>query len=115
MGRIHARREFLKKSSAALAGISILPRSVLGGPGKISEQSTEAEVFTRWDTPEQVQSYLPEDVTFEGWRGVRVFTPAAVAFKVPLAEKILPALEERVLNSPLARFGGFLIAVCRKN
>lgn len=87
---------------------------VLGGPGKISDQSTEAEVFTRWDTPKEVQSYLPGDVTFEGWRGVRVFTPAAVAFKVPLAEKILPALEERVLNSPLARFGGFLIAVCRK-
>ena len=87
---------------------------LLGGPGKISEQSTEAEVYTRWDTPDEIESYLPGDVTFEGWRGVRVFTPAAVAFKVPLAETVLPKLEAMALASPLARFGGFLIAVCRK-
>jgi ubiquinone/menaquinone biosynthesis C-methylase UbiE len=88
---------------------------LLGGPGKISDQSTEAEVFTRWDTPSEIESYLPGDVTFEGWRGVRVFTPAAVAFKVPLVNSFLPKLEAMALASPLARFGGFLIAVCQKS
>jgi ubiquinone/menaquinone biosynthesis C-methylase UbiE len=86
----------------------------LGGPGKISEQRTEEEVYTRWDTPEQVRSYLPGNVTFEGWRGVRVFTPAAVAFRLPFANTLIPALEARAVSSPLARFGGFLIAVCKK-
>ncbi|MCP4196143.1 MAG: class I SAM-dependent methyltransferase [Proteobacteria bacterium] len=87
---------------------------LLGGPKKISEQSTEAEVYTRWDTPSEIKSFLPGDVTFEGWRGVRVFTPAAAAFKVPLVQTFLPKLEAKALASPLARFGGFLIAVCRK-
>jgi SAM-dependent methyltransferase len=86
----------------------------LGGPGSISSSRTEAEVFTRWDTPDEIMSYLPSDVVFEGWRGVRVFTPAAMAFKIPGASKILPALEKTVVDSPLAQFGGFLIAVCRK-
>ncbi len=86
----------------------------LGRPGKISEQRTEAEVFTRWDTPDQIMGYLPSDVTFVGWRGVRVFTPAALAFRIPGASTILPTIESRAMRSPLARFGGFLIAVCQK-
>jgi ubiquinone/menaquinone biosynthesis C-methylase UbiE len=86
----------------------------LGGPGRISESRTEAEVFTRWDTPEEIMSYLPASVTFEGWRGVRVLTPAAAAFKFPLAGKILPFIEEKMLTSRFAKYGGFLIAVCQK-
>ena len=85
-----------------------------GGPGDISASRTEADVFCRWDTPAKILRYLPPDVKFEGWRGVRVFTPAAAAFKLPGINAILPAIERRALNSRLARFGGFLIAVCRK-
>ena len=87
----------------------------LGGPGHISENRTEAEVFTRWDTPEEILGYLPDSVTFEGWRGVRVVTPAAAAFKLPLAGKVLPVIEKLALTSRAAKYGGFLIAVCRKN
>ena len=85
-----------------------------GGPGSISNSRTEADVFCRWDTPEQVIGYLPNDVQFESWRGVRVFTPGAFAFRLPGVRTLLPALERRALDSQLARFGGFLIAVCRK-
>jgi SAM-dependent methyltransferase len=87
----------------------------LGGPGHISESRTEDEVFTRWDTPESVMSYLPPNVTFKGWRGVRVLTPAAAAFRIPGMSKVLPGLERRAMSSWLARFGGFLIAICEKN
>ncbi len=86
----------------------------LGGPGKISKDRTEADVYTRWDTPKKAKSYLPNEVSLEGWRGVRVFTPAALAFKIPGANTLLPTLESWAIDSPLARFGGFLIAVCRK-
>ena len=86
----------------------------LGGPGNISDQRTEADVFCRWDTPEQVIGYLPGDVQFDGWRGVRVFTPGAFAFRVPIVRNLLPSIERRALDSKLARFGGFLIAVCTK-
>lgn len=86
----------------------------IGGPGDISANRTEADVFCRWDTPEQIMGYLPPDVQFEGWRGVRVFTPAAALFRIPGVNSILPLLESRALNSKLARFAGFLIAVCKK-
>ena len=86
----------------------------VGGPQKISQERTEAEVFTRWDTPEEILGYLPDTVDFEAWRGIRVLTPAAVAFKIPLVSTVLPKLESIAANSPLARFGGFLIAVSQK-
>jgi SAM-dependent methyltransferase len=87
----------------------------IGRPGRISADRTEAEVFTRWDTPRQVRGYIPSGMTFEGWRGVRVFTPAAKVFNLPVAGAVLSAAERRAVSSPLARFGGFLIAVCRKS
>ena len=86
----------------------------LGGPKKISETKTEAEVFTRWDRPEAVRGYLPDDVKFLGWRGVRVLTPAAFVHRIPLAGRLISRAEELTLRSPLARFGGFLVAVCQK-
>jgi ubiquinone/menaquinone biosynthesis C-methylase UbiE len=86
----------------------------VGGPGNISDQRTEDDVFCRWDTKEQIVQYLPNDVQLEGWRGVRVLTPAAFVFKIPGVNKVLPALERRCLDSTLARFAGFLVAVCKK-
>lgn len=86
----------------------------LGGPGHISENRTEAEVFTRWDTPQEVLSYLPETVVFERWAGVRVITPAAAVFMLPLVDTILPRIERNLISSRFAHFGGFLIAICEK-
>lgn len=86
----------------------------LGGPGKISESRTEAEMFTRWDSPRRVAGYLPPGLVFEGWRGVRVLTPAAFVHDVPIVGSLLAGAERRAMRSPLARFGGFLVAVCRK-
>lgn len=86
----------------------------LGGPGKISGQRTEDEVFTRWDTPRQARGHLPQGLVFEGWRGVRVFTPAAFFHKIPVAGKLLASGERLAVDSPVSRFGGFLVAVCRK-
>jgi ubiquinone/menaquinone biosynthesis C-methylase UbiE len=88
---------------------------ILGGPGRISAARTEAEVFTRWDTPRQAAAHLPAGLTVEGWRGVRVFTPAAAAFRVPGLSAVLDRAEGWAVDGPLARFGGFLVAVCKKN
>jgi ubiquinone/menaquinone biosynthesis C-methylase UbiE len=86
----------------------------IGRPGRISERRTEAEMFTRWDTPRQVRSYLPPGLVFEGWRGVRVLTPTAFVHDVPIVGGLVTKAERRAMGSPLARFGGFLVAVCRK-
>jgi len=87
----------------------------LASPGRISAERTEAEVFTRWDTPREAAAHLPFGLEVESWRGVRVFTPAAAAVRIPLLGTALRRAERWASSSPLARFGGFLVAVCRKS
>ncbi len=84
------------------------------GPRPISEGRTEADVFTRWDSPRAVRALLPFDVELQGFRGVRVLTPAAFVYKVPVLSHALALLERRALDSALSRFGGFLIVLARK-
>jgi len=86
----------------------------LAGPGSISEGRTEADVFTRWDTPRSIARMLPSDVDLESFRGVRVLTPAAFVHKLPLLGSAFAAAERHALSSPLRRFGGFLIVIARK-
>lgn len=87
----------------------------LSAPGRISADRTEAEVFTRWDTPREAAALLPHGLAVESWRGVRVLTPAAAALEVPVLGSVLWRAERWAADSPLARFGGFLVAVCRKS
>jgi SAM-dependent methyltransferase len=87
----------------------------LTSPGRISARRTEADVFTRWDTPRQAAAQLPYGLRVESWKGVRIFTPAARALALPLLGSVLRRAEQWAVASPLARFGGFLVAVCRKS
>ena len=86
----------------------------IAGPQPISDGRTEADVFTRWDSPRAIRALLPSGVALEAFRGVRVFTPAAFVYKLPLVSPALQVLERRALASPLRYFGGFLIAILRK-
>ena len=87
----------------------------LGPPGAVSETATEAAVFTRFDTPAQVRSYLPAGATLVASRGVRIVTPAAAALRLPVLGRALRAIEWRLCDSPLSVFGGFWIAAIRKD
>jgi ubiquinone/menaquinone biosynthesis C-methylase UbiE len=86
----------------------------LAGPQPISEGRTEADVFTRWDSPRAIRNLLPADVELMEFRGVRVLTPAAFVHKLPLVGRAFSIAEHRVIDSPLRYFGGFLIAIARK-
>jgi SAM-dependent methyltransferase len=87
----------------------------IAGPQPISDGRNEADVFTRWDSPRAIRELLPPRVALESVRGVRVFTPAAFVHKVPLVRSVFAALERRAVTSPLRYFGGFLIAILRKD
>jgi ubiquinone/menaquinone biosynthesis C-methylase UbiE len=87
----------------------------VAGPGKISENRTEADVFTRWDTPLEIPKLLPSSLSLVEYRGVRVVTPAAFVHKVPLVGQAFAAIERRTVRSPLRYFGGFLLAILRKH
>lgn len=82
--------------------------------GRISERTTEREVYTRWDTVRQVRGHLPGTVELLELHGVRVLTPAAVLHRVPLLATLLARGERLALRSPLRWFGGFIVAECMK-
>jgi ubiquinone/menaquinone biosynthesis C-methylase UbiE len=86
----------------------------LAGPQPISDGRTEADVYTRWDSPLELPKLFPSGVQIEGLRGVRVFTPAAFAHRVPVLRNVLALAERRAVDSPLRYFGGFLIVLARK-
>jgi ubiquinone/menaquinone biosynthesis C-methylase UbiE len=87
----------------------------IAGPQRISEQRTEADVFTRWDSPSAVRALLPAGVTLEDFRGVRVVTPAAFVHKLPGFAQAFAAAERACVTNPLRYFGGFLLAIVRKH
>jgi len=82
----------------------------LAQAGRISEQTTEREVYTRWDNPEQVRALLPDNLELLEMHGVRVLTPMAALHRVPLLGELLARGEEAAVDSPLRWFGGFLVA-----
>lgn len=86
----------------------------LAGPRSVGGGTTEADVYTRWDSPYAVRRHLPEELSLEAFRGVRVLTPAAFAHRIPGVREVLSRAEHACVDSPLRYAGGFLIAVLRK-
>lgn len=82
----------------------------LAGPGVISAERDESDVFTRWTSPLEVRGLLPPGVELVGFHGVRVWTPAAVVHRVPLLGRSLRVAERWSVDSPLRFFAGFLVA-----
>ena len=83
--------------------------------GKISEKRRESEVFTRFDAPWVIPRILPPGTTLEGARGIRIVTPVAAAMRVPYVGAALRRLETSLADGRLAVFGGFYVAVIRKD
>lgn len=86
----------------------------LAGPRPIGEGTTEADVFTRWDRPDDIRRLLPSGLELVDFAGVRVVTPAAFVHRVPLLRDVVARAERACLHSPLRTFAGFLIAVARR-
>ena len=85
-----------------------------GPAGRIGQQTTEAAVYTRFDSPAQVDAMLPAGTRRIDQRGVRILTPAAKMLRLPVLGTLMRGAEEQLCDSPLARFGGFWIAAIRK-
>ena len=82
--------------------------------GRISEQTTEAEVFTRFDTLLSLKRRLPTSLTLERVSGIRVVTPTALFHRLPVIRSLLGRLEWRARDSLLKYFGGFLALHLRR-
>jgi ubiquinone/menaquinone biosynthesis C-methylase UbiE len=87
----------------------------IAGPQRISEERTEADVYTRWDGPVTIPKLLPAGLELIEYRGVRVATPFAFVHKIPIVRAAFSYVERKSVRSPLRYFGGFLLAVLRKH
>lgn len=85
-------------------------------PGKISQNTDEDSVYTRYDTLGQIESYLPREIRVEGVHGIRVVTPLPQSHRWPIVGPALQAMERAAADLPvLRRLGGFLLVVARKS
>ena len=85
------------------------------GPRRISDARTEADVFTRWDSPRKLWSLIPPNTEWVEVRGLRVLTPFAAVHRIPVLGASLRKAERLVSRSALRYFGGFLVLVLRKS
>jgi ubiquinone/menaquinone biosynthesis C-methylase UbiE len=86
----------------------------IGPAGKISDAKRESDVFTRFDDPWAVRRLAPKGTRIETARGVRIVTPAAAAMRLPGVRGVLRRMEHFLADTPAAFFGGFYVAVFRK-
>lgn len=87
---------------------------VAAGSRAIGRAHTEADVPTRWDAPLELVRSLPRELELVDVRGVRIVTPAAAVYRVPLGGPLFSAAERALVASPLRWLGGFLVLVLRR-
>lgn len=84
-------------------------------PTTTSKKFTDEDVFTRYDNIKTIKSYLPEGLKIEKVQGVRIFTPFAFVYNLPIIKNIYTFLERKFRDSFLAGVGGFLVVTIRKD
>lgn len=87
----------------------------LAGPGAITEVRTEADIYTRWDSPARLKSLIPTSTELVALHGLRVVTPFAAVHRAPFVGPTLRIAERLASRSRLRYFGGFLVLVLRKS
>ena len=79
-------------------------------PGiSVSGERTEADVYTRFDTENEIVEAAPQHWRLAGRHGIRVATVVPQMFKLPLLGDAWAKLEVGLTRSPMGRFGGFLM------
>ena len=85
-----------------------------GPAGSVSHGATEHDVYTRFDPPWRIRALKPPGTRLVASRGVRIFTPAAAALRLPALGALLHRGERLCCDSPLRWLGGFWIAALQK-
>lgn len=84
-------------------------------PTRISYRTSDEAVYTRYDTPQDVESYFPSNAAIRRVRGIRVVTPMAKLHDLPGVGGLLRRAERRVADThTLGRLGGFYAVVAQR-
>ncbi len=83
-------------------------------PSEIGAGVVDTDVFTRYDSISQAESYFPQGMEIIRVRGIRTVIPAAVFMKIPVLDRALGFQDAIVSRTPFGRLGGFVVVVARK-
>ncbi len=86
------------------------PAGAIGTRG----DTTEADVYTRFDRLADIERYLPSTLRLDAVDGIRVLSPLARLFEHLVVGRGWAHLERAASNTPLRRFGGFLVVTCER-
>ncbi len=75
---------------------------------------TDESVYTRYDTRAELEALLPPELSVESVDGFRIASPVAAPFNLPLVGPAWTKLERGLMQTPLKRFGGFLVLTLRR-
>ena len=85
-------------------------------PSAVSEVTNDEDVFTRYDSIDDVKSYLPFGLDVIDVRGIRVFTPVAQVHKIPVVKGVFSRAERWARdNHTLSKYGGFMVVILEKS
>jgi ubiquinone/menaquinone biosynthesis C-methylase UbiE len=90
------------------------PAGRIGHPAAGRHGTTERDVFTRFDTLASAREALPPALHLERVDGLRVFTPWARLFDLPILGPAWDRAERLASRSPLRHLGGFLVLTLRR-
>lgn len=82
--------------------------------GRVGPQTTEDDVYTRFDALDELRALLPTGTRLLRVEGLRVATVAPQLFRVPGLGRLWAGLEDVLSRSPLRRFAGFVVLVVEK-
>jgi ubiquinone/menaquinone biosynthesis C-methylase UbiE len=85
-----------------------------GPAGRIASGTHENHVYTRFDSPRQVQALVPANCRLVAARGVRIATPTAHVMKTRLGRLFFANAERLLCDSPLRVFAGFYVVALEK-
>lgn len=85
-----------------------------GPAGHIAEAANEHHVFTAYHAPTEAKELAPPGCELIASRGVRVATPAALVFRIPVIKTAFWHAEHLLADSPLKRFAGFYVVAYRR-
>jgi ubiquinone/menaquinone biosynthesis C-methylase UbiE len=86
-----------------------------GPAGRIAQGTREHQVYTRFDSPAQVQALIPKDCKLVAARGVRIATPTAHVMRTRLGRLLFANAERLLCDSPLRVFAGFYVVSLEKH
>ena len=82
---------------------------------KVSANTNDEAVYTRYDSAADIRSYLPPELDWKTSRGIRIVTPISHVLRVPVLGSAFRWAENRLADLPVAReLGGFLVVCAQR-